>query len=132
MWKGAAAVCINDENKLLMVLQGKPEEEKRWSVPSGGIEKGETFEQCCSRETWEETGYKVAVGEQVHEKSGESYGIAYTVRYFACDVIGGTPAIQDPDGLIHDVAWKSADDLRALSLCFPEDLPFLLNVLAAG
>ena len=30
-----------------MVLQGKEEEEKRWSVPSGGLEKGETLEECC-------------------------------------------------------------------------------------
>jgi aminoglycoside 6'-N-acetyltransferase len=89
MWKGAAAVCINAEEKLLMVLQGKPEEEKRWSVPSGGMEEGEKFEQCCSRVAWEETGYRVAVREFIHEKSGESYGIIYTVHYFACDVIGG-------------------------------------------
>ncbi|RAP75638.1 DNA mismatch repair protein MutT [Paenibacillus montanisoli] len=132
MWKGAAAVCINEENKLLMVLQGKPEEEKRWSVPSGGMEEGESLEQCCFRESWEETGYKVAVGKQIHVKSGESYGIKYTVHYFACDVIGGEPAFQDPDGLIHDIAWKSADELRALPLSFPEDLPFLLNVLSAS
>jgi aminoglycoside 6'-N-acetyltransferase len=34
-------VCINAEKKLLMVLQGKPEEEKRWSVPSGRMEEDE-------------------------------------------------------------------------------------------
>lgn len=38
----AAAVCIM-EGKLLMVLQGKPEEYKTWSVPSGQIEFGETY-----------------------------------------------------------------------------------------
>ncbi|WP_409341985.1 NUDIX hydrolase [Paenibacillus sp. MBLB4367] len=129
MWKGAAAVCVNAQGQMLMILQGKPEEEKRWSVPSGGMEEGETFEQCCAREAWEETGYRVAVGKRLHEKSGEFSGIAYTVRYFECQIVEGTPTIQDPDGLIHEIAWKSADDLRTLPLCFPEDLAFLLGVL---
>ncbi|MNI15412.1 hypothetical protein D3C73_687090 [compost metagenome] len=38
-WVGAAAICVNSDRQLLMVLQGKPEEEKRWSVPSGGKNK---------------------------------------------------------------------------------------------
>lgn len=44
----AAAVCIR-EGKLLMVLQGKPEDDKTWSVPSGQIEFGECYEDCCKR-----------------------------------------------------------------------------------
>lgn len=28
MWRGSAAVCLNDKRELLMVKQGKPEEEK--------------------------------------------------------------------------------------------------------
>lgn len=53
-WIGATGICVNSDRQLLMVLQGKPEEEKRWSVPSGGKEKGETLEQCCIREVYEE------------------------------------------------------------------------------
>lgn len=49
-WIGSAAVCVNEKNEVLMVLQGKEGEEKRWSVPSGGLEKGETLEECCIRE----------------------------------------------------------------------------------
>jgi ADP-ribose pyrophosphatase YjhB (NUDIX family) len=43
-WEGASCICIN-EGKLLMVLQGKPEEEKLWSYPSGGREAGESLEE---------------------------------------------------------------------------------------
>ena len=31
-WVGATGVCINSDGQVLMVLQGKPEEEKYWSV----------------------------------------------------------------------------------------------------
>lgn len=38
---------MNEKNEFLMVLQGKVNEEKRWSVPSGGQEE---LEECCVRE----------------------------------------------------------------------------------
>jgi ADP-ribose pyrophosphatase YjhB (NUDIX family) len=37
-WKGASALCIQND-RLLMVYQGKHDEEKHWSVPSGGLER---------------------------------------------------------------------------------------------
>ncbi|PEE38600.1 DNA mismatch repair protein MutT [Bacillus pseudomycoides] len=46
-WVGTAAICVNEKNEILMVLQGKKEEPKRWSVPSGEQEEGETSEYCC-------------------------------------------------------------------------------------
>lgn len=49
-WIGTAAICVNEKNEILMVLQGKKEEPKRWSVPCGGQEEGETLEECCIRE----------------------------------------------------------------------------------
>ncbi|TDQ40680.1 NUDIX domain-containing protein [Aureibacillus halotolerans] len=117
-WYGAAAICIDDEKNLLMVLQGKPEEEKKWSVPSGGKEGTETFEECCRREVLEETGYDVRVVEKLHTKKNEWA----EVHYFLVKVIGGTPTTSnDPDGLIYDVAWKSLNDIDALVLSFPED-----------
>jgi 8-oxo-dGTP pyrophosphatase MutT (NUDIX family) len=127
-WKGAAACCLNDQGQILMVLQGKPNEEKKWSVPSGGIEPGETPEECCVREVWEETGYKIQVTHKLFEKRGKSYGLDIEVHYFAAKVIGGSPSIQDPDRLIHQVAWKSADEIATLNLSFPEDREFLIEL----
>ncbi|MEK5115068.1 NUDIX hydrolase [Bacillus sp. FSL R5-0677] len=39
-----------------MVLQGKPEKKKMWSIPSGGKEQRETLEECCIREIKEKNG----------------------------------------------------------------------------
>lgn len=64
-WVGAAALCVNSDRQLLMVLQGKPEEEKRWSVPSGGKEEDETLEDYCIREVYEETGYRCKINREI-------------------------------------------------------------------
>ena len=73
-WNGASALCMQ-EGRLLMVLQGKEEEEKRWSVPSGGLEIGETLSECCKREVWEEICYEVEVGKHLYTKWGNEGGI---------------------------------------------------------
>ncbi|TKI94307.1 NUDIX hydrolase, partial [Bacillus cereus] len=96
-WIGSAAVCVNERNEVLMVLQGKEGEEKRWSVPSGGLEKGETLEECCIREVWEETGYNVEVVNKIYEKEGITYGVPVYVHYYFVKQIGGNMEIQDPD-----------------------------------
>ncbi|MCR8641268.1 NUDIX hydrolase [Paenibacillus sp. N1-5-1-14] len=121
-WTGSAAVCINENNQLLMVLQGKPEEEKKWSVPSGGREANETYEECCMREVLEETGYQIAVKELIFCKNEIVY-------YYFAEVIGGSAIIQDPDELIYDIAWKSVEELRNLNLSFEEDREFLISIL---
>ncbi|WP_238392567.1 NUDIX hydrolase [Paenibacillus antri] len=128
-WIGAAAVCVDADGRLLMVLQGKPEEEKRWSVPSGGIEPGETLEQCCMREVFEETGYRSKVVKKIKEKTGSHGTAEYHVTYFEAEIVDGTPTIQDPDGLIYDIDWKSREQMKALPFSFPEDREFLLNYL---
>ncbi len=39
-----------------------------WSIPSGGKEQAETFEECCIREIKEETGYTVDIVEEIKVK----------------------------------------------------------------
>ncbi|WP_075035103.1 NUDIX hydrolase [Halobacillus dabanensis] len=128
-WQGSAAICINDKNELLMVLQGKPQEKKTWTVPSGGIKEGETPEQCCRRETFEETGYIVSVKERLKIKNGFIGEIAVEVAYFSVSRTGGQMQIQDTDSLIHEIRWVSQEELLHLELSFPEDLSFLIAVL---
>ncbi|QDQ01962.1 NUDIX hydrolase [Lysinibacillus fusiformis] len=123
-WQGAAGVCLNADNKLLMVLQGTPEEEKKWAIPSGGKEVHENFEDCCIREIFEETGYEVTIKREVLQKDTD---IVF-VRYFETFLTGGQMIIDDPDGLIVEIAWKTKEELVDLTLSFPEDREFLLSV----
>lgn len=130
VWKGAAGVCINEDNQLLMVLQGAPDEEPKWSVPSGGLEGNETFEECCIREFEEETGLKVEVVSKLQDKKGlnAEYGISYELQYFQVRVISGELTVQDPDELILDIAWKSGVELDQLDMSYPDDLEFLKDL----
>lgn len=123
-WKGAAALCIN-EGRLLMVLQGKENEEKRWSVPSGGLEEGETLRECCKREVWEETGYEVEVGKHLYTKWGIEGSISTMIHYYDVQLLGGKATLQDPDQLIHKIEWMSVQELKNLPLGFPEDQSIL-------
>ncbi|MFH5778682.1 NUDIX hydrolase [Heyndrickxia oleronia] len=126
-WVGSAGVCVNAQGELLMVLQGKPEEEKKWSVPSGGQERGETLKECCKREVYEETGYEAEIIDKLFVKHIELDGYNIEVHYFSIRIVGGKAVIQDPDQLIHEIAWVAKDALKEIELAFPEDQDFLLH-----
>lgn len=133
-WKGATGVCINEDNQVLMVLQPAHDEEPKWTVPSGGLEDNETYEQCCVREFEEETGLKVEVVSKLQDKSGfnKEYKIEFELQYFQVKVVSGELTIQDPDEFILDIGWKSIEELDQLDICYPEDLDFIKGLLKAG
>ena len=130
-WKGAAGVCINDNNQLLMVLQAAPDEDPKWTVPSGGLEGNETFEECCIREFEEETGLTVKVISKLQDKNGlnEQFGIEIELQYFLVKVISGEMTVQDPDELILEIAWKSIGEIDQLHMSYPEDVAFLKGLM---
>ncbi|MFC4559005.1 NUDIX hydrolase [Virgibacillus kekensis] len=128
-WYGAAGVCIDDRKRLLMVKQGLPEEKKLWSIPSGGIEKGESPEECCIREIKEETGYEAEIAKSLYVKEGSTFGVQVEVHYFLLEILGGFANIQDPDNLIYEIGWKTVEELQELELSFPEDREVLLDYI---
>lgn len=98
-----------------------------WSVPSGGIENGETAEEACLREVWEETGYKAEINQQLLIKKAIIENYYVTTTYFLCNIIGGQIAYQDPDELVEEIAWKSFDDFLNIDCQYPEDREILLS-----
>ena len=130
-WKGAAGICVNDKKEVLMVLQGAPGEERKWTVPSGTLEEGETFEGCCEREFFEETGYKVKAGQRCHVKNSylSDYGISVYVEYFLVDIIEGNVSLQDPDELIHEISWKTLEEIKELPLAYIDDVEIMEQIM---
>ncbi|WP_169818704.1 NUDIX hydrolase [Planococcus donghaensis] len=130
-WKGAAGVCINEKNEVLLVLQGVPGEEKKWTVPAGGIEGEETVEQCCTREFFEETGLTVRVVEELSTRAGEyeDSKVSFEVVYFKVEVTGGEIVLHEEDEWIADVAWKPIAELRELELAYPDDAELIESLV---
>lgn len=130
-WIGAAGICVNAQNQLLMVREKTGKGASSWSVPTGGVETGETNEQCAIREMAEETGYAAEIRQKLKVKKGtyEKLGIIYEVHYFLMVIIGGQLQLQDPDQQVMEIAWKSLEELDALPLTYPEDRDFLAGFL---
>lgn len=127
-WFGSAAVCMNENNEVLMV---KSYHSDAWAIPSGGIEKGETPEECCVREVMEETGYRVAIVEKLFVKEVTITNIQVQTHYFKVRKLGESSGINDPDNIIETVAWKSLNDLETIEHAYPEDKELLIRSITS-
>jgi 8-oxo-dGTP diphosphatase len=59
----AGTVLFNDKGEVLLVQQGKNHPAHGlWHIPCGTVEANENFEMAAVRETFEETGVKVQLG----------------------------------------------------------------------
>jgi ADP-ribose pyrophosphatase YjhB (NUDIX family) len=59
---GGASGLIVREGKVLLIRRGKEPYKDHWSLPGGGIERGERVREAVRREVNEETGLEVDVG----------------------------------------------------------------------
>ena len=74
-------------DKVLLVHEEKVDQ---WLIPGGGLEEGETPEQCCIRELAEETGMLVQPKKfylTIHEYYEQWHFVSH---YFLCDSLGTT------------------------------------------
>ena len=63
----AAALVTKDDSLLLVKHRGSRDFGYVWWVsPGGGVEGNESLDECASRETLEETGLEVSIGQLVY------------------------------------------------------------------
>ncbi|WP_440107240.1 NUDIX domain-containing protein [Streptosporangium sp. H16] len=117
--KPSASVFVrNDEGAVLLL---KRVDNDLWTIPTGGLKKGETVAQCAVRECEEETGLKVEITGLVGVFSSPDHVIVYMhkdkvdeVRQpvnvcLRARVVGGT---MEPDPReAREVRWVAPADL---------------------
>ncbi len=92
-----------------------------WTLPAGGLEPNETWEDAAVRETLEETGYEVVIEKYVGEywRPQLSHGNGDTMRVFVGRVVGGDPGQHDRESV--DVRWFPVNALPKRTFQFTRE-----------
>jgi 8-oxo-dGTP diphosphatase len=103
--------------RLLLVQRARPPFEGRWGLPGGFCEWKETTEACCARETREETGLRVKVGELMgvyskpnRDPRGHNVTVLYRCRPASTRARGGDDAA--------DARWFTPRELQKVQFAF--------------
>ena len=117
---------VRDHHLLLIRHQHHDDGRTYWLVPGGGIEPGESEEDCVRRELREETGLEVQIERLLVDEAALPGGIYRWMKTYLCSVLSGEahPGYEPEEEAaavyaIVEVRWF---DLRA-----PQDWFALLN-----
>ena len=106
--KDVSCGIVNKDDKILMVKRCKKEGDLSWVFPGGKIEDGETSDEACIREVYEETGVNVSIisliGERVHPNTG------FKLYYYLCKYESGEIRVLDENEIL-EVAYKTKDEI---------------------
>lgn len=103
--------------RVLLVRRGRPPFRGMWALPGGFCEWRETTEECCARETLEETGITVVVGKLLgvySDPDRDPRGHTVTVLYAARPVRGEAKGSDDAA----EARWFTRKEIGRLAFAF--------------
>ncbi len=133
--------AILRDGRILLIQQRHFEDGRTyWLLPGGGMEPGETEEECVRREMREETCLEVSV-VRLLTVDPDPIGYYETLNTYLCSVTGGdeTPGYEpEPEAAakycISEVGWFDLADISGwdpLILCDAITYPLLLQIRTA-
>ena len=115
---GCSAVIIEDTGQKILLTQRT--DNRRWCLPGGGLDPGESVEECCVREVLEETGLHIQIKKLIGVYSNPNLLIEYpdncvqnVALNFEVEVIGGELGLSDETT---DYGYFSIDEMESLDL----------------
>ena len=117
---GCTAILFDNDQKILLTQRT---DNKRWCLPGGGIDPGESVEECCIREMFEETGMHVKIKKLVSVSSNPHMLVEYpdnrihsVALTFEVEAVGGKLRLSDET---IDYGYFSLDELKNVDLIEP-------------
>ncbi len=118
----AYAVIVDDQDQVLLALWNEGDE-KKWTLPGGGVDFAESPEDGAVREVLEETGYEARLGRllgvhaytiPVARRLADTDRPMKAVRVvYEAGVVGGQ-LTQEIDGSTDEARWWPLADVRRL------------------
>lgn len=110
------AVVLPQGDRLLMVRHRKGDN-RYWLLPGGGLDYGETFEQCAAREVREETGLEIEAKRVLYISEAICpEGTRHIVNVFMLgEIKGGALQVGDEE-ILDGAEFVSFEDLPGLTL----------------
>lgn len=115
---GVALFVIKDK-KILMGKRIGSHGSNTWSIPGGHFEKGESFEEACARETFEETDIKVSDIRFVAVTNDYFQDIDkhYVTIWFTSKYESGEVEVKEPNKFV-ELNWYGFENIPS-PLFFP-------------
>lgn len=111
----AVGAVVFKEDRVLMVLRGKPPAESQWAIPGGCIELGETLQEAAEREIMEETGLTIQAGKPVYTfdviERDETGRIRFHYIIVDLEAVYIHGDLRPGDDAL-DVSWVSSKDVQ--------------------
>ena len=112
----AGGVVFRRDRGGVQVLVCKDAGYKKWVLPKGLVDKGESFEETAAREVREEVGVQgrivAPLGEEKYVYTARGIRVFKTVTYFLMEYVAGNEL--DHDHEMDEVKWVSIDEAIGL------------------
>lgn len=115
LWPRSSATAIVVQDSKLLAI----DMEDYLMLPAGGLEYNEGFEEAAVRETFEETGYRIEIQEEIAE---EINSVGGTEVIFSAELVNEEPEHSGSWGeavwvdleKVEDRTWRHNRDMKAV------------------
>ena len=108
-------ICVQDHKILLINHSGLNQSNEFWSPPGGGLQFGETIEECLKREFFEETNTVISIGKFLKVREFLKPPLHAIELYYEVKIESGILKKGfDPEmelQIIKDIQWLNFDEV---------------------